>query len=430
MEDKDKFDKYLIQTLEQLVGAKTEATALSERVATLQDAANEHDRLSALKEEQSDKLRDRIAKLEIDKMQMQNANAALQLAVKDRDALHGSLEMFRADASTQRERANALGQLVRELDEEKKALTRKLQAAAQVVRVDVGVNTDPLPSLRSTPNNAILPVARGQPTAGPSRVHNLKEEGNTKADTSTGHHPSQLPPTRKKAIEEAPQIIPDLANGEITNFTRPFLTMHLGGGSQSLIVSIAMQKPLAVKFGITSYLCPNLWENPWCPTSPGEAGYMFVGLGEEIHRFVKPEVHELFVGLAKTKYILMGRYEAHRVEPLTVDEWLTLPEKVRSKYCETTQRKSKDSRSVEGLSAAYEAGELRAPCVKLTCLDFKEDLYKQLKAQKTGQHNVSSASSRRSFKQEFPVTRSSQKRRRIEVINIDEFMDTDSDHSV
>jgi hypothetical protein len=91
---------------------------------------------------------------------------------------------------------------------------------------------------------------------------------------------------------------------------------------------IAVPQPLAVKFGITSYLCPNLWENPWCPASPGMAGYMFVGLGEEIHKFVQPEVHELFVGVAKANYRLMGRYRAHRVEPLTVEEWLTLPEKV------------------------------------------------------------------------------------------------------
>jgi hypothetical protein len=61
---------------------------------------------------------------------------------------------------------------------------------------------------------------------------------------------------------------------------------------------------------------------------PGMAGYMFVGLGEEIHRFVQPEIHYLFVGVARTNYQLMGRYEARRVEPLTVAEWHTLPENV------------------------------------------------------------------------------------------------------
>jgi hypothetical protein len=54
------------------------------------------------------------------------------------------------------------------------------------------------------------------------------------------------------------------------------------------------------------------------------ARYMFVGLGEEIHKFVQPEVHELIV---KANYRLMGWYRAHHVEPLTVEEWLTLLEK-------------------------------------------------------------------------------------------------------
>src|SRR6267154_3818497 len=94
------------------------------------------------------------------------------------------------------------------------------------------------------------------------------------------------------------------------------------------IFRIGFQRALSAKFAITSYICPNIWENPWCPERPGMSGYMFVGLGEEIHRFVQPEVHELFVGLVRTNYKLMGRYEAHRVEPLTVAEWQTLPEKV------------------------------------------------------------------------------------------------------
>lgn len=57
------------------------------------------------------------------------------------------------------------------------------------------------------------------------------------------------------------------------------------------------------------------------------AGYMFVGLGDD-QKFVRPEIHNLFVGVARAKYRLMGRYEAHRVEPLTIAEWKTLPEKV------------------------------------------------------------------------------------------------------
>lgn len=107
----------------------------------------------------------------------------------------------------------------------------------------------------------------------------------------------------------------------------------------------------------------------------------------------------------KGKYTWPRRHSSHL---------LILARQVRSKYCETTQRKAKDPRCVESISAAYGRGELRAPCVKLTCLDFKEDLYKKLKAEKIRQNNKNISSSQRSIKQELPVTRSSQKRRRIE----------------
>lgn len=418
-------NEYLIETLGQLVGAKKEATALRERLTNVEEALTERDRFNALKQNENDELRVRNAKLELEMMQLQNANAALQLATKNRDALHELLKVSKMDVTTQQQRANTLEQRLHELDKEKNALARELQAAAQIVRVDIGVNTNPLPTPRSMPNGANLPVVRGPSTAGPSRDRNLKEEKEERdasVDIVAVHPLSRLPPPRHQAIKDAPQIIPDLLDGGTVCFTRPFISTHIGGGSQALISNIAAPKPLALKFGITSYLCPNLWENPWCPTNPGMAGYMFVGLGEEIHKFVQPEIHELFVGVAKTNYRLMGRYRAHRVEPLTVEEWLTLPDKVRSKYCETTQRKAKDSRSVEGISAAYELGELRVPCVKLTCLDFKEDLYKKLKARKMEQSNTNSLSSQRSIKQESAVMRSSQKRPRIEeTIDVDEF---------
>lgn len=415
-------NEYLIETLGQLVGAKKEASTLRERLMKLEEALTECNRLNATKQNENDELRVRNAKLEFEMMQLQNANAALQLATKDYDALHELFKVSKMDVTTQQQRANTLEQRLREADEEKKALVRELQAAAQIVRMDIGVNTNPLPAPRNTPNGANLPVVRDPLTAEPSRDRNLKEERDVLVmDTVVVHPPSRLPPPRKQAIEHAAQLIPDLPDDGNVCFTRPFISTHIGGGSQALISNIASPKPLALRFGITSYLCPNLWENPWCPTSPGMAGYMFVGLGEEIHKFVEPEVHELFVGVARTNYRLMGRYRAHRVEPLTVEEWMTLPEKVRSKYCETTQRKAKDSRSVEGISAAYERGELRVPCVKLTCLDFKEDLYNRLKAQKMEQNSMNSLSSQRSIKHELPVTRSSQKRPRIEeAMDVDE----------
>lgn len=197
-------------------------------------------------------------------------NAALQLAMKDRDVLRGLLEVSKMNVTTQQQRvisqlhldvalglhvfqADTLEQRLRELDEEKNALTRELQAAAQIVRVDVGpfmadiykatptniiqagVNTNPLSTPRDPANVANFPVVQGPSTAGPSRDRNPKEERDLTADIVVVYPPSQLPSPRKQAIENAPQLIPDLPDGGTVCFTRLFLTANIGGGSQALI---------------------------------------------------------------------------------------------------------------------------------------------------------------------------------------------------
>ncbi|KAL4069572.1 hypothetical protein J3A83DRAFT_3586736 [Scleroderma citrinum] len=187
-----------------------------------------------------------------------------------------------------------------------------------------------------------------------------------------------IPEARRAAIADA-QIIPDLEDDGQVCFSRPFLSQHLGGGPQVLIVKIANPRPLSAQLGMDSYLCPNLWENPWCPKSPGMSGYMFVGLGAETTRFCTPETHHLFVGVARGQYMLMGLYEATRVEPLTTEEWKALPFDMQVKYSETTQRKNKDPRPVDAIRRAYNNGGLRVPCVKLNCLDFNETLYRRLR---------------------------------------------------
>ena len=88
-------------------------------------------------------------------------------------------------------------------------------------------------------------------------------------------------------------------------------------------------RPLAVKYDISEYLCPNLNQNSWLPTKPGVHGYMQVGLGDRDRaRFNEPEIRPVFVG-AESQFRYFGTYELTRVEPLTVEEWMTLPEKVR-----------------------------------------------------------------------------------------------------
>ena len=56
---------------------------------------------------------------------------------------------------------------------------------------------------------------------------------------------------------------------------------------------------------------------------------MQVGLGDRDRaRFNEPEIRPVIVG-AESQFRYFGTYELTRVEPLTAEEWLTLPEKVR-----------------------------------------------------------------------------------------------------
>lgn len=90
---------------------------------------------------------------------------------------------------------------------------------------------------------------------------------------------------------------------------------------------------MSKKRDVNGYLCPGLDHNPWCPSLPGQHGYIFVGLGREKDTFLEPEEHNVFVGLKKKgkdtrRFRYLGKYRAVRVQPLTKEEWATLPEHV------------------------------------------------------------------------------------------------------
>jgi len=82
-----------------------------------------------------------------------------------------------------------------------------------------------------------------------------------------------------------------------------------------------------------SYLCPTLNHHPWCPTLPGQHGYIFVGLGKEKETYKTPVVRNLFVGLPKDqarqrRFRYLGKYRVVRVRSLSLDEWNSLPDDV------------------------------------------------------------------------------------------------------
>lgn len=79
-----------------------------------------------------------------------------------------------------------------------------------------------------------------------------------------------------------------------------------------------------------SYLCPTLNHHPWCPSVPGQHGFIFVGLGKEKESYKVPVFRNLFVGLPKSEskgriFRYLGKYRVHRVKHLTVEEWESLP---------------------------------------------------------------------------------------------------------
>ncbi|OSD03623.1 hypothetical protein PYCCODRAFT_240508 [Trametes coccinea BRFM310] len=163
--------------------------------------------------------------------------------------------------------------------------------------------------------------------------------------------------------------------------------------------SFESASPLARSHNISCYLCPNMDHNAWSPSGPGKHGYMQVGLGRDRDLFNDGEYRHVFVGAGK-HFVYCGWYHVLRVERLTKEEWGTLPPKVRkrvfsdslfddanallpqvqSTYAATTmnKEKSKEFKSSQHVLAMYNAGELRAPCVRLQCIGFDTAFYQEL----------------------------------------------------
>ncbi|KAK0198466.1 hypothetical protein F5146DRAFT_92394 [Armillaria mellea] len=203
------------------------------------------------------------------------------------------------------------------------------------------------------------------------------------SSNNTISYVTDIPGERLKTLRDFDTIIPPAATITSTLYTRAFLGANIGGSIQPLIVRVTnSQTALAQSHGIDCYLCPNLEHNPWCPTTPGQHGYIFVGLGVDKDTFVgKGEFYTLFVGIKEgpaRRFRYLGRYTATHVEPLTVAEWNTLAPSVQSTYSETTKKKTKDNRPTEKIKSLYDEGALNVPCVLLKCVDFDDELSSSL----------------------------------------------------
>lgn len=157
---------------------------------------------------------------------------------------------------------------------------------------------------------------------------------------------------------------------------------------------------------VSSYLCPTLDHHPWCPSIPGQHGYIFVGLGKDKYSYKSAITRNLFVGLPKGQgkhriFRYLGKYQVSRVEPLSCDEWATLSSEVsltncisslytwltwsqtKVTYANLTYGKENDLPSIDDILSAYESGKNQIPCVQLQCIGFDSRFYRALVSSKT-----------------------------------------------
>ncbi|KAJ8494620.1 hypothetical protein ONZ51_g2201 [Trametes cubensis] len=305
--------------------------------------------------------------------------------------------------------------------------TKKIEdLEAQLKEKDSEIDSLRDASSRQTSGTAVASAMRLPASPPPSsRKRAFTEDKLSKASASTSKgsaytldltsHGSPLPPDRLKELASFPEIAVDFGPGQTTPaiFTRQSLSNILGGSIQGLIVRCTKSATtLACENGIQDYLCPNMDHNAWSPPGPGKHGYIQVGLGRDRKLFNTGVHRHVFVGAGK-HFVYCGWYLVLRVEPLTKDEWSTLPPKVRNYMCsstlvrvpvsaststsdanaspspstqvqgtysETTVNKehSNELRSAEQVLGMYNAGTLRAPCVRLQCVGFDTEFYRKL----------------------------------------------------
>ncbi len=138
-----------------------------------------------------------------------------------------------------------------------------------------------------------------------------------------------MPPPRHAMLASLPAVTVNLGESpEI--FTRQSLSNILGGSLQGLVVRCTNSATdLARRYDMADYLCPNMDHNAWSPPGPGQHGYMQVGLGRDRKLFNgEGEYRHVFVGGGKF-FLYCGWYHVLRVDPLTKEEWDTLPPRVR-----------------------------------------------------------------------------------------------------
>ncbi|KAI8980669.1 hypothetical protein BD414DRAFT_492913 [Trametes punicea] len=303
------------------------------------------------------------------------------------------MEDVRQNAAREQENANNQLQDAAKRIEELESQLRQKDIEISNLRGAAVLNTNQ-PTLASATSAAAQSPTSSGPSISISQTRKRaseEEEENVICSATTSRatsaldltaHASPMPADRMKELAALPEVAVDLDPTQVTPaiFTRQSLSSILGGSVQGLVVRCTESATqLARNRDIHDYLCPNMDHNAWSPAGPGKHGYMQVGLGRDRKLFNEGDYRHVFVGAGK-HLVYCGWYHVFRVEPLTKEEWATLPPRVQLTYSETTlnKEKTREFRSVHQVLALYNSGELRAPCVRLQCVAFDTAFYQEL----------------------------------------------------
>ncbi|TCD69986.1 hypothetical protein EIP91_005575 [Steccherinum ochraceum] len=282
------------------------------------------------------------------------------------------------------------------------SLVRALDCLANETRPDVKptVPGSSLLRIRFIPTPSTSTSMPSMPSP-PRRETSAPEQKPMAINPSPSVSPGQLTPTRLDILAKFSRLRPSIREDDMRGFPRTHLGRCLGGGGQSLIANIDKTKdktPTALAHDVTALLYPKRDLNCWLPRNPGDHGFMFVGLkgpAKDNERFAQPELRTLFIPKKEGEWQYYGEYEVFRdpKNDLSASEWFSLTEEFREGYaactlskrmgnskCDDHRRKNPSiyRAEVEKIIGAYNAGELRVPCVTLRCIRFDPGLVTSL----------------------------------------------------
>ncbi|PIL31620.1 hypothetical protein GSI_06322 [Ganoderma sinense ZZ0214-1] len=376
----------------EIIQLRIEHKNLVLRHGEVSEAASGAAKKAVIMEDELKRMQSERDKLSAELLEIKESYDAFRLArAQEYDAViaeTAQLDETRVAATQEREEnERLLGNAARKIEELENKLRSKdeeLSKLRDALTLSERANQTPRTPISPPPSGrkSVSTASKKRKAAGRDTTVSWSQ-GDAGYSLNLAAHASPMPPRRLNELAQLPEVAVDLGSPDALPaiFTRQSLSNILGGSIQGLVVRCTESATdLARSHDIQDYLCPNMDHNAWSPAGPGKHGYMQVGLGRDRKLFNDQGDHRhVFVGAGKL-LLYCGWYHVLRVEPLTKDEWGNLPDKVKTTYSETTVNKEKSDRfkSTPQVLAMYNSGELRAPCVRLQCLEFDTAFYHEL----------------------------------------------------